>query len=112
MLVVFAVNEHDIRRFDVAMDEALAFGRNQGASNLAYDPQREIQPDRTGALNARFHGCAINKFHRVEETGLGRSQVEHASYIRMRKLGGGTSFPNKTLFDRVTGNQLSVNDLQ
>src|SRR5580692_5006521 len=110
MLVILAVNEHNIGRFDVTMDKSLAFSRNQRAGNLAYDTQRQVQPDRTCSLNSALHGFAIDKFHRIEETGVGLSQVEHARHVGVRKLCCRTSFTDKALFDGVAGDELSVND--
>src|SRR5207248_6648097 len=84
--------EHDVRRFDVAMDNAARFGGSQGARNLLDNFQRERKRQWTFPPDFGLEGLALDQFHNVKTfTGL-FAVVTDTRDVRMTNLRGRPRF--------------------
>ncbi len=70
------VFQHDVRRFDVAMDDSLLVGRRQAAGDLHADPQNIHGLERAIQADALHQGAAGDKLHDKEwNAGVLRDRV-------------------------------------
>src|ERR1700751_1239991 len=112
MFLLRFINQHDVGRVDIAVDQLLTLGDNQSTCYLAGDTQCLLRWKRPFAAYPTFDGFAVHVFHDVEETVSGVAEVKNGSNIRMAKLSRRASFANETLASGIRGKKLRIDDLK
>src|SRR5262249_49375037 len=91
-------NNHDVARFEVAMEKSMLFGSGKRARYLFPYVEHHRQGQGSVAANTRFECFAFHQLHCVET--LARrsfAEVKNRRDIRMAKLRGGSRFTPKAL---------------
>jgi hypothetical protein len=90
-------NEHDVRRLDVAMDQALLLRCTQGTSHLRSNLQRHQDGDGAFAFDIGLDRLSIDKFHRIEIVIALSSEMENGRDIWMAERRGSARLAQKPL---------------
>jgi hypothetical protein len=89
-------DQHQVRRFNIAMDQMFRFRRDQRGSHLLSD----FQCKNTGKRSLSFHPLrdrfTVNKFHGVEITRAVFPKVKYRGHVPMPQFGGASRLPQKT----------------
>src|SRR5204863_663445 len=104
--------EHNIRRFDIAMDNAARFGGSQSARNLLDNFQRERKRQWTFPPDFGLEGLALDQLHDVETLTVLFAVVTDARDVRMTNLRGRARLAQETRSDSGYLRDFSVYDFQ
>src|SRR5437016_6842186 len=102
--------EHDVRRFDVAMDNAARFGGSQSARNLLDNFQRERKRQWTFPPDFGLECFALDQLHDIETLTVLLAVMTHARDVWMTDLRGGARFAQETRSDSGHLRDFSVDD--
>ena len=87
---------HDVRRLDIAMDDAARFRGDQRARRLFDRFQRLRDRQRSASLHARFERFALHQLHRVKAFAILFAVMDDARDVRMLNLRRGPRFAQET----------------
>jgi hypothetical protein len=95
--------QHDIGRFQVAMDQTVGCRSHQRPRDLDGNFQNQFCFKRTIPAHASLQGFALDQLHCVETAAaIGRStELINSGDIRMPQSSGGAGFPQKTFAHSV-----------
>jgi hypothetical protein len=99
--------EHDVRRLEIAMDDAAIVRGGEPGADLARQFDRPILREATDATQQQREIFAIDVFHRQEGVPLVLADVEHAADVRMRDQARHPNFgvdlhqPRRVAIDRL-----------
>src|SRR6516162_6580427 len=89
--------KHDIRRFDVSMNQFLAIRRDERTCHLSYDSEYKIRRQWTLTVNTVFDSFPLHILHRIEESALRIAEVENCGNVRMPQACRRPRFAQKAL---------------
>src|SRR6516162_2712769 len=89
--------KHDIRRFNVSMNQFLAIRRDERACHLSYDSEHKIRREWTLKLNTAFDSFPLHILHRIKESALGITEMENCGNIGMAQACRRPGFAQKPL---------------
>src|SRR5207302_10250305 len=104
--------EHDVRRFDIAMDNAARFGGSQSARNLLDNFQRERKRQWTFSSDFGLECFALDQLHHIEAFAILFAVVTHARDVRMMNLCGRARFAQETRSDSGHLRDFSIYDFE
>src|SRR5207302_1727570 len=78
--------DHDVRRFEIAVQNAFVMGGRKSGRELARDFQRLFVREIADALDQRGKVFSVDIFHREEMLTVELRNIVHAADIRMRQL--------------------------
>jgi hypothetical protein len=110
-LVVF-LHEHEIRRFDIAMNQIEFSGGIQGASYLPRDLQRHPRRQRALPLDHSLEGLAIDELHRVEPRIAFSPKVNDGGDVPMPQLCRRARLANEALPGHVDSQERGIDHFQ
>ena len=92
------IDEHQICRLQIAVNQSSLFGRRQRSGDLLGDNNRRAGIERPGASHALLERLALDQFHRVKALAclLANAELEHSSDVLVPHRGGRASFAQKT----------------
>ena len=107
-------HEHQVGRLEVAVDEFLLPGGDEGAGDFRGNGQHHADGQRSAPADGGFERFALDEFHRVERLPIRRfAEMENAGDIRVPQPGSGAGFAQETLPDRgIAGEPLGLDDLE
>ena len=112
LAVLVLVDDHEVRRLDVAVDETLARRRRQRARDLEPDAQRRLQRQRPDAFDEAFQRLAVDELHRVEEPLRIDAQVVDGGDVRVAHPRGDPGLADETLAGGLAVDVVRADDLQ
>ena len=105
-LIVLA-DEHEIRRFDVAMDEPVNLRGIERPCHLIHDLQCEQRRERTLPFNQSVHRFPVDELHRVKHRLAFRREMEHRRDVPVPQLRRRASLTDKALPGDVAVEELA-----
>ena len=88
-----AVGDEDVRRLDVAVDEAVRVGFGQRVADLPHEVQQASRRERAVALDELAEVVAGQELHHVVKRAVGGAAVVvDVDRVPVRELGGGADF--------------------
>src|SRR5437870_3620212 len=112
MIFISVENQHDVRRFDVAMDQFLSIRRDERTSYLPRDPQRKICQERPFTLNAPLSCFPLDILHGIKESPVRITEVKNGCDVWMPQAGRRTRFAQEALAGSLAIEVLRVNYFQ
>ena len=88
--------DHQVRRLDVAVDDAVRFRGREGARGLLHHFERQRERQRPFAADPRFERFALDQLHDVKAFAILLSVMRDARDVRMMQLRGGTRFAQES----------------
>src|SRR6266481_2628215 len=108
----FLQMNHDVRRFDIAVDQVLFVHGGQTRGDLCRNLQRQVYLEPAGPFDEVLQGLPFHILHRVEVIPEASAQMENRSNVWMTEASCRARLAHKTKSHRLVSEIPFVDDLQ